>query len=136
MNRTESESPDELTRRAAEFEQAWTERSADTERRRDRRNRRTQRQFWFLFVFLFASFILLAWRTESNSQDLRVGFYKECVSRQERIAQSNEGREALIKVVLTNPDRPIPTDRIAAVEAQLRGGLLLPQEDCGPDPNE
>jgi hypothetical protein len=127
---------DDLTRRAAEFERAWTERAAAAERLRARRARRAQRQFWFLFFFLFASFILLAWRTESNSYEIRVGFWQECSERQGRIVKSNEGREALIKAVITNPERPVPTEKQAAVIQQLRDGLLLPLEDCGPNPGE
>jgi hypothetical protein len=128
--------PDELTRRADEFERAWTERAAAAERLRARRARRTQRQFWFLFVFLFASFILLAWRTETNTYEIRVGFWQECTDRQVRIVKSNEGREALIAAVVGNPERPVPADKVDAVVQQLRDGLLLPTEDCGPNPGE
>lgn len=128
--------PDELTQRAAAFERDWLTRATELDRQRDRRNRRVQRQFWFLFAFLLAAFILLAYRTETNASEIRIGFWQECVDRQNRILQSNDGREAFIRIVITNPDRPVPPERVEAVTEQLRQALLLPQEDCGPDPSQ
>lgn len=131
-----TDTPSDLTRQGEEFEVAWQERSRTLEDARDRRNRRTQRQFWFLFVCLFAFFALLAYRTESNTRDIREGFYQECADRQVRIIKSNEGREALITVIVNDPKNPVPPEQVAAVVAQLRDGLLLPLENCGPDPRQ
>lgn len=136
MTEPATDTPDELTRRAAEFEAAWQIRAAEMEDRRERRFRRTQRQFWFLFAFLLFAFVLLAYRTESNSHDIRIGFWQECVDRQERIVQSNKGREALIQLVIANPERPVPLEQVPTVLNQLREGMLLPLEDCGVDPDE
>lgn len=127
---------EELTRQAELFEAAWQKRAQTIEDDRDRRNRRIQRQFWFLFAFLFAAFILLAYRTETNSQEIRVGFYRECADRQVRIIKSNEGREALITIIVNNPKNPVPPEQVSSVVQQLRDGLLLPVEDCGPDPSQ
>lgn len=126
----------DLERRAAEFETAWLARAVAMDQARDKRNRRVQHQFWFLFAFLLVAFLLLAYRTETTAQALRVGFWQECTDRQERIMHSNQGRETLIKVVITNPERPVPPERVDAVRRQLEDGLLLPLEDCGPHPDE
>lgn len=131
---TNTEPGQVLAEQAAKFEAAWLARAKAMDEARDKRNRRVQHQFWFLFLFLLVAFLLLAYRTETTAQALRVGFWQECTDRQERIVQSNQGREALIKVVLTNPERPVPEDRVAAVRQQLEDGLLLPLEDCGPSP--
>lgn len=124
-----------LTERAEAFERDRAARAVALERRRMRRIRRTNAQFWFLFVLVFASFILLAYRTEVAAGELRTGLYTACQSRVEQAQQYNQGREALINAVLTNPERPVPEERKAEVVRQLEEGLLLPLEDCGPDPN-
>lgn len=131
---TEPHAADALARRAEEFERAWLARAVAMDQARDKRNRRVQHQFWFLFAFLLVAFLVLAYRTETTAQDLRVGFWQECQDRQVRIVQSNKGRETLINVVITNPEKPVPADRVAAVRQQLEDGLLLPLEDCGPSP--
>ena len=136
---TTERSQDDIERlvadRAAAFEKGWTERAVATEQSRDRRTRRTNLQFWFLFAFLLVSFVLLAYRTEVTAQSLRVGLYSACEARVNQTHQYNAGRESLIQAVIHNPDRPVPPEQQEQVVKQLRDGLLLPTEDCGPDPD-
>src|SRR5690349_10895411 len=100
-----------LAQQAAEFERDWKRWAEELEHRRDRRGRRTQRQFWFLFVFLFASFILLAYRTEQTASDLRTYIFAACVTRAERNASYNEGREVLIGLIVNDPKNPVPPEQ-------------------------
>lgn len=123
-----------LTERAEAFEQARIARAQELDRQRTRRTTRTTRQFWFLFAVVFASFVLLAYRTEMNQRDLRNGFYGACLARVTQAQHFNEGREALIQAVIHNPDRPVPPEQQGPIVKQLRDGLLLPVEDCGPNP--
>lgn len=124
-----------MTSRAAAFEQGWTLRAEEIDRQRRRRFTRTTLQFWFLFAFLLVSFVLLAYRTEVTARDLRTGLYEACQSRVHQAEQYNEGREALIQLVVHNPEKPIPPEKLDQTLKQLRDGLLLPVEDCGADPN-
>ena len=136
---TTERSQDDIERlvadRAAAFEKGWTERAVATERSRDQRTRRTNLQFWFLFAFLLVSFVLLAYRTEVTAQNLRVGLYSACEARVNQAHQYNAGRESLIQSVIHNPERPVPPEQQEQVIKQLRDGLLLPTEDCGPNPD-
>ena len=113
------------------FERDRLLRQAAQEEARSKRARRVNRQFWFLFVVLFASFVLMAYRTEVNANALRDYIHDACESRNGRIAASNEGRTVLIKVIMDDPKGNIPADQRAAVQKRLEDGLLLPIEDCG-----
>jgi hypothetical protein len=98
--------------------------------------KRISKQFWFLFVLFTAAFVLLAWRTENNDQAIAQGLHDACMTRAATAVQYNEGREALITLLITAPR---PTQRtpaeIEVIIEQLRDGLLLPIEDCGPSPS-
>ena len=123
-----------LTQRAEAFERDWTARAAEMERRRARRHRRATRQFWFLFVLLFASFILLAYRTETTADALREGLHDSCQARVAQEQTANESREELVRLVVEAPDSSVPADQQQQTIERLLNGLLLPVEDCGPDP--
>lgn len=119
-----------FTEQYTAFERDRALRQAAQEEARTRRAKRVNRQFWFLFVVLFASFILLAYRTEVNANALRDYIHQACESRNGRIAASNQGRTVLIKVIMDDPKGSIPVDQRAAVQKRLEDGLLLPIEDC------
>lgn len=116
------------------FERDRALRQAAMEEARSKRTKRINRQFWFLFIVLFASFVLLAYRTEVNAGALRGYIHEACENRNARVAAYNEGRKVLIKVIMDDPNGNIPPDQRAAVQKRLEDGLLLPIEDCDKDP--
>lgn len=116
------------------FERDRALRQAAMEEARSKRTRRINRQFWFLFVVLFASFVLLGYRTEVTASALRTYIHQACENRNARVDAFNQGRAVLIKVIMDDPQGNIPPDQRAAVQKRLEDGLLLPTEDCDKDP--
>jgi len=119
-----------LREKAEAFERDRSQRWLDYEKARNKRTRRVTMQFWFLFVVIFSAFGLLAYRTEVNANALRDYITTACENRVDRTAAFNQGRELFIQLILNDPRNPIPPEQQAQVADQLRGGLLLPVEDC------
>lgn len=127
---------------ATSFERDRLARATDLETMRARKNTRVQRQFWFLFVFMFTCFVMLAFRTELNSKTIeetvtanKVAVYTACTVRVEQAMSFNIGRETLIRLVIDAPTAtPVGEEAKADTIKRLRDGLLLPLEDCGPPP--
>jgi hypothetical protein len=122
---------EELTRKAAEFEDARVKRQAVHDAERARRSRRVQLQFWFLFGFLVVAIFLLAYRTELNSRALHDAQRDGCERRAEQAEQANSGRTTLINLVMASPtNQALSPEQQQAVLKQLQDGLILPVEDC------
>lgn len=121
----------ELQKQATEWEIAHTERQAVIDKERARKSRRVQIQFWFLFGFLVAAFLLLAYRTEMNAQALQDAQAVGCDRRAATAVTFNEGRTALINLVANTPSSTSLTAQEKAQMIQtLKDGLILPVEDC------
>lgn len=105
-----------------------------------RRDRRVQRQFWFVFLFTVFVCIVLGVRAEvaqrelgQQEQQIRVATYSACVKRSELAVTYNQGRDALITFILMR-QRDQSAEALAFTNQQLRDGLFLPVEICGPAP--
>lgn len=107
--------------------------NASVESDRVRRARVIDRQFWFLFAFGVIIFALLAYRTETNSTEIRNGLHLACQARVSLVIQANVGREALVQLALSGPNAPTDPTLREQMAAQLRAGLLLPVETCDPN---
>lgn len=113
-----------------------------TEKQWRERSRIVNRRFWYLFGGLVIIFGLLAYRSERNAADiasnnaaLATGLHNACLARQGTAIQYNQGREALIQITVKAPhDPPLTAEETATLTQQLRDGMLLPIEDCGPNP--
>lgn len=101
---------------------------------RNRRMRRTDKQLAFVYGLLFVAFFILAYKSQSTNARIQEGLYDACRSRVNTAEQYNIGRESLVQMVITGPNAPKDPAQVAALTKQLREGLLLPIEDCGPDP--
>lgn len=101
---------------------------------RNRRLGRTDKQLAFLYGLLFVAFFLLAYRSQKIDSKIQEGLYDACQSRATTAEQYNVGREALVQLTINAPTAPKDPAEQAALAKQLRDGLLLPIEDCGPDP--
>lgn len=124
-----------LTERADAFERDRARRAVELDAERRKRTRRTNRQFWFLFIMLTSAFLLLAYRTEQNANNLEDGFYNACQARADRQVQANVGRETMVQIAANSPNAPQDSVARTLMIQQLRDALLLPVEDCGPDPH-
>ena len=121
----------ELQRQAKEFEDAQAVRMRKVEAERNRRNRRVQLQFWFLFGLPVFAMVLLAYRTEVNAKELQDAQARGCDRRAETAETFNEGRLALINLVVATPaNANLSAAEKAAMIKSLKEGLILPVEDC------
>lgn len=109
--------------------------NARIEAKLQERTKVVNRRFWFLFVALTLAFMLMAYRSENNATAISTGLHEACLTRVETATQYNKGREALVQLSINSPRTPPRTEaEKAALVKQLRDGLLLPIEDCGPPP--
>ena len=120
---------------AAALEADNARHNAHLEERLREQFRRINRRLAFLFSLLLVAFLLLAYRSEVNGRTVADGLYEACANRVATATTYNQGREALITLVVNTPVDPPRTDAQKTDLAQrLREGLLLPIEDCGPRP--
>lgn len=105
--------------------------------RRHAQVRRADKRLLVLYVLLVVAFVLLAYRTQVNDQNLRNGLYVACQARQTAANNGNTLRDVFTEALRTAPRSPTDArtpEQQAALLQQLKEVLTLPVEDCGLDP--
>ena len=108
---------------------------------RAKKAKRADRQLLFLFFLMVIATSALAIRLEQNDTGLRdnnaklnLGLYTACVQRANAQQAANLSREGLVQLALSGPNSPKDPVQRSLLAKQLRDGLRVPVEDCGPPP--
>lgn len=109
---------------------------------REKKGRRRDLQLFFCFFLIVVVGVVVTLKVQGIAQGLRdndanlaKGLYTACIQRANTAQQYNVGREALVQLAISGPNAPKDPAARATMAKQLRDGLLLPVEDCGPRPN-
>lgn len=104
--------------------------------KRSKLAKRVQRQMLVLYCLLTFAFVLLAYRTETNSREIERGIWESCAASAQRAAAINPGRLALVSLLSDLvDDSPNLTDQ-QKIDARvvLKEGLVVSVANCGPRP--
>lgn len=117
--------------------------STEDERKRQIRASRVNKQILVLAVFLVFSFIVVAYRSETNARKIEetahaaeVKAYETCLASQKRTEEINPGRYELVDLLVTlvNTNDQFSAEQRQTAAQTLQEGLILPLVTCGDDP--
>ncbi len=104
----------------------------------------TRVQTLAMFLFIVSAFVLLAWRSEinanniknNNNEQLEQQQYRQCQERNENIDRSNDLYEGLIWIERKNPFATQSKEALATIQnrIQLYEQNMLVPSDCGGRP--
>lgn len=92
---------------------------------------KVRKQMLVLYCLLIGCFVLLAYRTESNANDIREGLYESCTRAAERAENYNPGRIAVADLLIDLvADSDLTAEQKTAATDVMVEGLTLTPDKC------